>query len=88
LATPVPNEQQPVEQPPILELEDLSSTNQNDSTTRTQVSSSKLFSESHSAISEQFDKLVFNQISAVDHIQKTEQDLEEMKHTIKDKKRL
>ena len=35
-----------------------------------------------------FDKLVFDQISAVDHIQKTELELEEMKVTIKDKKRL
>jgi len=46
------------------------------------------FTENIQQISAIFDKQMFSKINSVEHIIKTEQELEDMKNTIKDKKRL
>lgn len=50
--------------------------------------SSACYIEDLKQISEIFDKTIFDTINSVEHIRKTEQELEDMKTKIEDKKRL
>ena len=82
---PILNDLQP---PPVI---DSHSESLDDETTKSHLSPDQpmtFFTENIQQISAIFDKQMFSKINSVEHIIKTEQELEDMKNTIKDKKRL